>query len=232
MLKNKAFNTEFRNARLFMILLVHNSQGEKPPKIRKKVPRNKVPGNFWTSSHWKDRENRQIKGTLVQKVPGNLRSQEFVFFLVRFFCPLTILGRFCSQFCLRSFQYKFKRKSLTLLVNKLAFPKNEVFNREWLFHFEPLSGCRKTRPGIESFILELEHLKPRMNISSEKFFFSRVWERFLQALERELFFQSLSLLGRIPKTLRFRKRGNAATRNCTPKNWRIYTSEIWGPIQR
>ena len=29
----------------------HNSQGENPPKIRKKNPRNKVPGNFWTSSH-------------------------------------------------------------------------------------------------------------------------------------------------------------------------------------
>ena len=30
-----------------------SSQGEKPPKIRKKkkIPRNKVPGNFWTSSH-------------------------------------------------------------------------------------------------------------------------------------------------------------------------------------
>ena len=27
------------------------SQGEKPPKIRKKAPRNKVPGNFWPSSH-------------------------------------------------------------------------------------------------------------------------------------------------------------------------------------
>ena len=25
---------------------------------------------------------------MVRKVPGNLRSQEFVFFLVRFFCPL------------------------------------------------------------------------------------------------------------------------------------------------
>ena len=33
------------------------SEGEKPPKIRrKKVPRNKVPWNFWPSSHWKDRK--------------------------------------------------------------------------------------------------------------------------------------------------------------------------------
>ena len=28
-----------------------SQQGERPPKIRKKVPRNKVPGNFWPSSH-------------------------------------------------------------------------------------------------------------------------------------------------------------------------------------
>ena len=69
------------------------SQGEKPPKIRKKVPRNKVPGNFWTSSPLKrQRKEAGIKGTLVRKVPGNLRSQEFVFFLGRFFCPLFILA--------------------------------------------------------------------------------------------------------------------------------------------
>ena len=32
----------------------------------------------------------KIKGTLVRKVPGNLRSQEFVFFVGRFFCPLSL----------------------------------------------------------------------------------------------------------------------------------------------
>ena len=64
-------------------------EGEKPPKIRKKVPRNKVPGNFWPSSHWKDRENRQNQGNIGPKssweppFPGIC-----FFFLVRFFCPL------------------------------------------------------------------------------------------------------------------------------------------------
>ena len=27
--------------------------------------------------------------------------------------------------------------------------RNDIFNREWFFHSEPLSGRRKTRPGIE-----------------------------------------------------------------------------------
>ena len=74
------------NVNLFFAI---TSEGEKPPKIRKgKVPRNKVPGNFISSPTEKKEKIGKIKGTLVRKVPGNLRSQEFVFFLVRFFCPL------------------------------------------------------------------------------------------------------------------------------------------------
>ena len=41
-----------------------------------------------------------------------------------------------------------------------------MFNREWFFHSEPLSGRRKTRPGIE-IAIENEKFKPRMKCSSE-----------------------------------------------------------------
>ena len=69
--------------------------GEKPPKIREKK-------SSQEQSSWelfrpppteKTEKIGKIKGTLVRKVPGNLRSQEFVFFvLVRFFFPLRALS--------------------------------------------------------------------------------------------------------------------------------------------
>ena len=68
------------------------SEGEKPPKIRKKkkFPGTKFLGTFGPPPTEKTEKIGKIKGTLVRKVPGNLRSQEFVFFLVRFFCPLIL----------------------------------------------------------------------------------------------------------------------------------------------
>ena len=69
------------------------SQGEKPPKIRKKkFPGTKFLGTFGPPPTEKTEKIGKIKGTLVRKVPGNLRSQEFVFFLGRFFCPLFSSG--------------------------------------------------------------------------------------------------------------------------------------------
>ena len=64
------------------------SEGEKPPKIRKKSSQEQSSWELFSSPTEKTEKIGKIKGTLVQKVPGNLRSQEFVFFLVRFFCPL------------------------------------------------------------------------------------------------------------------------------------------------
>ena len=55
------------------------SEGEKPPKIRKKAPRNKVPGNFWPPN-CKDRENRQNQGNIGPKTG---ESKALVFFWVR-----------------------------------------------------------------------------------------------------------------------------------------------------
>ena len=67
------------------------SEGEKPPKIRKKkLPGTKFLGTFGPPPTEKTEKIGKIKGTLVRKVPGNLRSQEFVFFLVRLFCPLKL----------------------------------------------------------------------------------------------------------------------------------------------
>ena len=68
----------------------HQLKEKKPPKIRKKkFPGTKFLGTFGPPPTEKTEKIGKIKGTLVRKVPGNLRSQEFVFFfLVRFFCPL------------------------------------------------------------------------------------------------------------------------------------------------
>ena len=64
------------------------SQGEKPPKIRKKkFPGTKYLGTFGPPPTEKTEKIGKIKGTLVRKVPGNPRSQEFVFFLGGFSAP-------------------------------------------------------------------------------------------------------------------------------------------------
>ena len=55
---------------------------------KKKFPGTKFRGTFGPPPTEKTEKIGKIKGTLVRKVPGNLRSQEFVFFLGRFFCPL------------------------------------------------------------------------------------------------------------------------------------------------
>ena len=66
------------------------SEGEKPPKIRKKkFPGTKFLGTFGPPPTEKTEKIGKIKGTLVRKVPGN---GQFVFFLVRFFCPLLLGG--------------------------------------------------------------------------------------------------------------------------------------------
>ena len=71
------------------------SEGEKPPKIRKKSSQEQSSWElFGPPPTEKTEKIGKIKGTLVRKVPGNLRSQEFVFFLVRFFCPLVFRGFF------------------------------------------------------------------------------------------------------------------------------------------
>ena len=71
------------------ILKKHRSEGEKPPKIRKKSSQEQSSWElFGPPPTEKTEKIGKIKGILVRKVPGNLRSQEFVFFLVRFFCPL------------------------------------------------------------------------------------------------------------------------------------------------
>ena len=71
-------------------LFMYWSQGEKPPKIRKKkFPGTKFLGTFGPPPTEKTEKIGKIKGTLVRKVPGNLRSQEFVFFFLgQFLCPL------------------------------------------------------------------------------------------------------------------------------------------------
>ena len=60
---------------------------KKPPKIRKKnkFPGTKFLGTFGPPPTEKTEKIGKIKGTLVRKVPGNLRSQEFVFFSCAFF---------------------------------------------------------------------------------------------------------------------------------------------------
>ena len=64
------------------------SEGEKPPKIRKKkFPGTKFLGTFGPPATEKTEKIGKIKGTLVRKVPGNLRSQEFVFFFSCGFSP-------------------------------------------------------------------------------------------------------------------------------------------------
>ena len=65
-----------------------HSQGEKPPKIRKKkFPGTKFLGTFGPPPTEKTEKIGKSKGTLVRKVPGNLRSQEFVFFSWAAFLP-------------------------------------------------------------------------------------------------------------------------------------------------
>ena len=65
-----------------------NSEGEKPPKIRKKkFPGTKFLGTFGPPPTEKTEKIGKIKGTLVRKVPGNLRSQELVFFSWAVFLP-------------------------------------------------------------------------------------------------------------------------------------------------
>ena len=72
------------------------SEGEKPPKIRKKSSQEQSSWELLALLPLK-----KIKGTLVRKVPGNLHSQEFVFFLVRFVCPLLFHTIYrVSPFCL------------------------------------------------------------------------------------------------------------------------------------
>ena len=64
------------------------SEREKPPKIRKKkFPGTKFLGTFGPPPTEKTEKTGKIKGTLVRKVPGNLRSQEFVFFSWAVFLP-------------------------------------------------------------------------------------------------------------------------------------------------
>ena len=64
------------------------SEGEKPPKIRqKKLPGTKFLGTFGPPPTEKTEKIGKIKRTLVRKVPGNLRSQEFVFFFCAVFLP-------------------------------------------------------------------------------------------------------------------------------------------------
>ena len=64
------------------------SQGEKPPKIRKKkFPGTKFLATFGPPPTEKTEKIGKIKGTLVRKVPGNLRCQEFVFFSWAVFLP-------------------------------------------------------------------------------------------------------------------------------------------------
>ena len=47
--------------------------------------------------------------------------------------------------------------------------RNEIFNREWFFHSGPLSGRRKTGPGIEIFNRE-------WNFQTENEDFKREWK--------------------------------------------------------
>ena len=69
---------------------------------------------------------------------------------------------------------------------KLLMQK-EIFNREWIFHSEPLSGRRKTRPGLK-FSSENENFKPRMKISSANGSFVRGgMVFFMRSSENELF---------------------------------------------
>ena len=81
---------------LFMLVLIIGleakgllAEGEKPPKIRKKSSQELCSWELLAPPPTEKTEKiGKIKGTLVRKVPGNLRSQELVFFLGRFFCPL------------------------------------------------------------------------------------------------------------------------------------------------
>ena len=62
-------------------------------KKKKKFPGTKFLGTFGPPPTEKTEKIGKIKGTLVRKVPGNLRSQELVFFFLgRFFCPLNYWG--------------------------------------------------------------------------------------------------------------------------------------------
>ena len=76
---------------------VLNSQGEKPPKIRKKSSQEQSSWElFGPPPTEKTEKIGKIKGTLVRKVPGNLRSQEFVFFSWAVFLPPINCGVQCS----------------------------------------------------------------------------------------------------------------------------------------
>ena len=68
-----------------------NLKEEKPPKIRRKKKSSQELWNFFFFFFFFFTERTEkigkIKGTLVRKVPGNLRSQEFVFFSCAVFLP-------------------------------------------------------------------------------------------------------------------------------------------------
>ena len=69
-------------------LVCFHSEGEKPPKIRKKSSQEQSSWElFGPPPTEKTEKIGKIKGTLVRKVPGNLRSREFVFFLCGFSAP-------------------------------------------------------------------------------------------------------------------------------------------------
>ena len=65
--------------------------------------------------------------------------------------------------------------------------QNEIFNREWNVHSGPLSGRRKTGPGIEIFNREW-HFQTENEISSENENFVRGGMAFFHAFEREWMF--------------------------------------------
>ena len=92
------------------------SQGEKPPKIReKKFPGTKFLGTFGPPPTEKTEKIGKIKGTLVGKVPGNLRSQEFVFFF---------LGGFSAPYTC-----KFGDVMLLLKGSRIGIPREQVLVR-------------------------------------------------------------------------------------------------------
>ena len=65
-------------------VITQKSEREKPPKIRKKSSQEQSSWELFFSSSPTEKTEKigKIKGTLVRKVPGNLRSQEFVFFFL------------------------------------------------------------------------------------------------------------------------------------------------------
>ena len=71
------------------------SEGEKPPKIRKKKKSSQEQSSwepFFSPPTEKTEKIGKIKGTLVRKVPGKPPFPGICFFfLVRFFCPLVFL---------------------------------------------------------------------------------------------------------------------------------------------